>query len=169
MCNITSWLATAASLKFAQLANVQTVGIALYLALAVVQAVSASGVAGLRRRATALRTAVLGAKMRAEFTNMHRLQADVSRLEIGFQSLNRSILLGISGLFAIALTYFAYCVVWQDTVADLSGTLFILFFYLALPLLIFGASTALIALRCRTVSRRIYEAERRFRGASLTD
>lgn len=168
MCNITSWLATCGSLKFGQLANVQTVGIGLYLALAVIQGVSTTGVAGLRRRATTLRAAVVGARMRSEFTNMHRLQADVSRLEIGFHSLNRSILLVIIALFGVALIYFAYCVIWQDLTAGVSGTLFILGYYLGLPVTVFAVCTAVIASRCRSVSQRIGDAEVRFRVASLT-
>lgn len=165
MIDLTSWLAAMAKLKFSELANVQTVGLGLYLALAVIQALSTTGVAGLRRRVNTLRIAVIGAKMRSEFTNMHRLQADVSRLEISFHSLNRFLLCVTTVLFVVALSYFAYCTVWQASPALLSGTLFVISFYLVLPMLIFGVFSLVIRNRCREVASKIGEAEDRFRSA----
>jgi len=154
-------------LKFSQLANVQTVGIGLYLALAVIQGISATGVAGLRRRANTLRGAVLGAKLRGEFTSMRRLQADVSRLEIGFHSFNRTLLCATVGFFIIALGYFSYSTIWQDTVAGVSGTLFTLAFYLALPVIMFLGSTAIIWKRCAEVAKAVDAAEKRYWSATL--
>jgi hypothetical protein len=89
ICSIKSSIDT---LTFGKLANVQTVGIGLYLALAVIQAVSSGGVTGLRRRATTLQTAVQAAKLIAEYSAMRQLQTEVSRLEIGFQAINRTVL-----------------------------------------------------------------------------
>jgi hypothetical protein len=90
-------------LTFGKLANIQTVGIGLYLALAVIQAVSAGGVMGLRRRATALQTAVHAVKLNTEYATMRQLQADVSRLEISFQAFNRTILRLSITLFALSI------------------------------------------------------------------
>lgn len=168
MCiHLSVWFQTMSGLKFGQLANVQTVGIGLYLALAVIQGISATGVAGLQRRTNTLRAAVLGSRLRSEFTNMRRLQADVSRLEIGFQSFNRTVLWATVGLFAIALSYFAYCTVWQDSAARLTGTLFTLAFYLLLPLGIFLGSALIIWKRCADVARAVEAAEKRYWDATF--
>lgn len=157
------WIATTAGLKFGQLANVQTVGMGLYLALAVIQAVSTTGVAGLARRLATLRNAVTTNRMRTEIENVRRLSGEVSGLEIGFHALNGRLLGVVFALFTISLSYFAYCTVWQDVNAGRDGTWFIFGFYLVLPLAIFILSGAVIWKRCRDVAKRVKQAEIRIR------
>ena len=154
-------------LTFQQLANVQTVGIGLYLALAIIQAISATGILGLRRRATTLRTAVVDTKLRSEFANTRRLLGEISKLEIGFHSLNRTIMWLVSALFVGSVIYFSYCTVNQDRVAGFCGTLFILAYYLALPVAIFAGAATFIARKCKEVSRMISETEARFLQLSV--
>lgn len=166
-CNLIQTLAKLSNLNLGQLANVQTVGIGLYLALAVIQAVSAGGVAGLRRRATTLQTAVRAAKVRSEYAAMYQLQSEVSRIEIGFQALNRTILLVVFLLFTISLGYFAYCTAWQDQIAGRGRAIFIIFYYLALPVVTFLMFITLITVRCRGAGRRIKAVEKRWMAQSL--
>jgi hypothetical protein len=155
------------TLTFAKMANVQTVGIGLYLALAVIQALSAGGVAGLRRRITALQAAVQAAKLTSEYAAIRQLQAEVSRLEISFQALNRTILWVVAGLAVSSIVYFGGCTIWQDSGASVTEVILIFAFYLVLPILIFGGSGALIRNRCKSAVLRVKEAERRFRRASF--
>jgi hypothetical protein len=161
-------MALIGTLTFAKLANVQTVGIGLYLALGVIQAVSSGGVAGLRRRANALQNAVNTAKLTSQFHTMHDLQADVSRLEIGFSGLNRTILKAVAILFFASIAYFGYCTMVQDYLANLTGTLFVFGYYLLSPIVIFLLSAILIAKRCEDVKTRVNEAEARFLQLSLS-
>jgi hypothetical protein len=154
-------------LTFQQLANVQTVGIGLYLALALIQAISATGIIGLRRRATTLRAAVVDTKQQSQFANTRRLLGEIGKLEIGFHSLNRTIMWAVSALFTISVAYFAYCTVHQDLNAGLCGALFILLFYLAMPMIIFAASALVIAKKCKEVAQKISDAEKRFLQVSL--
>lgn len=157
-----------AGLTFGQLANVQTVGIGLYLALAVIQAVSTTGVAGLSRRVATLRNGVSSARLGAvELAKVRTLSGEVSGLEIGFYYLNRRLLRLIFLLFSISLGYFAYCTVWQNFDAGRDGVWFIFIFYLAVPLAIFLGSSILIARRCKAVATRVAEAEKRIRSALL--
>lgn len=166
MCiDLWPWVATTAGLTFGQLANVQTVGIGLYLALAVIQAVSTTGIAGLARRLATLRNAVTTKRMRAEIDNVRRLSGEVSGLEIGFHDLNRRLLGLVCALFTVSVGYFAYCTVWQNLDARQDGTWFIFGFYLALPIAIFLVSAAIIWKRCRAVAKRVKEAETRIRRA----
>lgn len=169
MCfNLLPWNSPAAGLTFGQLANVQTVGVGLYLALAVIQAVSTTGVAGLSRRVATLRNGVASARLGSvESANVRRLSGEVSGLEIGFHNLNRWLLRVIFVLFAISVTYFTYCIVWQNIDAGVDGVWFIFLFYLAVPILLFSGSTILIAYRCHAVAQKILDAEKRIRAILL--
>lgn len=161
------WNATTTGLTFAQLANVQTVGIGLYLALAVIQAVSSTGVAGLSRRVTTLRAAVTANLMKIEARNVRTLAGQVSGLEIGFHEFNRRLLWIVFSLFAFSVGYFAYCTIWQDVQALQNGTWFIFGFYLALPITIFMVCSTIIWWRCREVAKRLGEAEKRIQRSIL--
>ena len=168
MCiDLAPWVGETADLTFGKLANVQTVGIGLYLALAVIQAVSTTGIAGLSRRVATLLTAVTSTKMRLETANVRRLAGDVSGLEIGFHDLNRRLLRIVFMLFTISVVYFGYCTIWQDVDAGQDGVMFIFGFYLVLPILIFTGSTLLIWRRCRAVTKRVDDAQKRIQDAML--
>jgi len=159
------WQTTTNGLTFAQLANVQTVGIGLYLALAVIQAVSATGVAGLSRRVNTLLGAVTAKDMRVEISNVRSLSGEVSGLEIGFHDFNRRLLPILFVLFTISICYFAYCTIWQNLMAMMDGTWFIFAFYLILPTTIFVVCSAIIWWQCRKVAKRVKDAETRIRRA----
>ncbi|WP_433909188.1 hypothetical protein [Sphingomonas yabuuchiae] len=168
MCiDLWPWQATTTGLTFAQLANVQTVGIGLYLALAVIQAVSATGVAGLSRRVTTLKGAVTANLMKIEARNVRTLAGQVSGLEIGFHKFNRVLLWIVFSLFVTSVGYFAYCTVWQEAQALQDGTWFIFGFYLVLPVAIFAGCSTIIWWRCREVAHRLTEAEKRIQRAIL--
>lgn len=92
MVDVPLWQQAISDLKFQDLSDVQTVGIGLYLALAVIQALSATGLSGLRRRIETLRNAVTANKVTSMYTQMHSLRANASRLEIGLHSFNRTLL-----------------------------------------------------------------------------
>lgn len=168
MCfDLSSWLTKIDTLTFANLANVQTVGIGLYLALVIVQAVSATGVSGLRRRLTTLQAAVKSAKMTTEATAIEGLFQEIGRLEIGFHAFNRTLLCVVSGLFVLSLAYFAYCTVWHNHSAGWDGVAFIMGFYLLLPVVLFGGSATHISRRCKDAEAEIKRAEHRYLTAAL--
>ena len=124
--------------------------------------------AGLSRRLASLRSAVSGARLGPiEAANVRRLTGDVSGLEIGFHVLNRRLLVIVFALFVLSLVYFAYCTLLQNVDAGEDGVLFVALFYLALPIVIFVLSTLLIGRRCKTVAKRVGEAEKRIRAALL--
>ncbi|TCP98162.1 hypothetical protein C8J46_105315 [Sphingomonas sp. PP-F2F-A104-K0414] len=168
MCIEWPWEATKAGLTFGQMANVQTVGLGLYLALAVIQAVSTTGVAGLTRRVATLRQAVVSGNMGpVEIGNAKRLSYDVSGLEIGFHDLNRRLLAVVFALFSTSLAYFAYTTAYQNLDAGQDGVWFIFFIYLVLPVLIFMGSSILISWRCQAVAKKVGEAEKRVTAKTL--
>jgi len=102
-----------------------------------------------------------------EIGNARRLSYAVNGLEIGFHDLNRRLLRLVFLLFAIGLSYFIYTTIYQGLYSRLDGLLFILLFYLALPIGIFLFSSFLIAWRCRGVAKKVVEAEKRVRAKTL--
>lgn len=149
------WWVKLNSLTFAQLANVQTVGIGLYLALAVIQAVTEGGTSGLRRRTATLEAAIIAAKNVNLRQEVSGIITDVSALEMGFQKVNGTVLYGVLALFVTSVAYFVYCTIWQDWTALVAGTAFIFGFYLALPILIFLVAGWYIRRRCAEIDLRI--------------
>lgn len=148
------------TLTFANLANVQTVGIGLYLALGIVQAVSSGGVAGLERRSNALQRAVSASKMSSLYAVLRDVRFELSRLENSLHGLNRTLLFISAGLFLAGTAYFAYCTIFQEYLSGVCGTIFIMFFYLALPIMIFFGSSIVISGRCKAVAKQITEVEK---------
>ena len=105
--------------------------------------------------------------MRTELMNVRRLSGEVSGLEIQFHSLNRRLLLVAFVLFIGSIVYFAYCSMWQQVDALRSGLWFILFYYLALPILIFAGWAFRIWRRCKAVANRVKETEKRVQDTLL--
>lgn len=166
MCiNFGLWLVKLNSLTFAQLANVQTVGIGLYLALAVIQAVTEGGIAGLRRRAITLEAGIISVKNQNQRHEAASIIGDIGSLEMSFQKINRTILYAVITLFTVSILYFAYCTVWQDNNAMLDGAIFILLFYLIFPVIIFAATALHVKYRCTAVDSRIKSLQSDFVSA----
>jgi hypothetical protein len=155
------------SLTFAQLANVQTVGIGLYLALAVIQAVTEGGVGALRRRAMTLEAASLSTRRVSQREEAASILADVGSLEMSFQKVNRTILYTVLTLFTASVIYFAYCTVWQDSHVGPKETLFILSFYLLLPIAIFVGASLHVKRRCSEADGRIKRLQSDFLSATF--
>ncbi len=155
------------SLTFAQLANVQTVGIGLYLALAVIQVVTEGGVAGLRRRTATVEAAIVATKKLELRQDASGILADVGGLEMGFQKVNGTVLYSVVALFVISVIYFAYCTIWQDSPAEIAGTLFILGFYLVLPIAIFVVASLYVKRRCSEIDSRIRRLQSDFVAATF--
>jgi len=166
--NLDGFASALADISFADLSDMQTVGIGLYLALAVIQVVTDTGVAGLRRRASALKEAVNGSNLRGEFTNMHTIGQDIERLEIGFRTFSRLLFIGTLLLFVVALFYFAYCTIYSELTAGLDGTTFTIVYYLVLPLVIFALSSLYVSHKCREVRQEIEKAEKRYHRKVLS-
>ncbi|GGE84885.1 hypothetical protein [Sphingomonas prati] len=162
------WLIKLNSLTFSQLANVQTVGIGLYLALAVIQAVSDGGVAGLRRRATTLGVAIAAANKAYLKIESGSILVDVGGLEMSFQRTNRTILYLSACLFTISVIYFAYCTIFYDNFAYVSGACFIFVFYLFMPIAIFISMGIYIKKRCVGVDIRINQLQLDYMAAALS-
>jgi hypothetical protein len=138
-----------------------SLGIGLYLALGIVQALSAGGMSSIRRRADALDRTIRKAKLLAEYSSVRTLQLDIGRIEIGFESLHRSILLLVTLLFIAGLCPFVVAALHPDAEVPPFGPLAVTIFYIALPCLIYIASSLIISKRCKEISTNIKLMEQR--------
>lgn len=158
---------SASGLTLGQLANVQTVGMGLYLALGIVQAISATGIAALSRRVTTLRNAVTNARIRDEIASVRSLSGQVSGLEIGFHHLNRFLLGLVFFLFLASLIFFTICSLRQKILVSHIIEISIYVYYLLVPTCIFIISALIIRSRCSNISKKVDEAQKRIQTALI--
>lgn len=142
-----------------EVTDIIALGIGLYLALGVVQAVSAGGVAGLRRRATTLQTAVRSAKLVSQYSVVNSLQAKISRLEIGFEALNRTVLVAVTALFFIGVVGFVIAALSNDQAINWTWVSLIVFYYIVAPLLIYVVTSIVISKKCTDTREDIKNTE----------
>lgn len=167
MCTFFAWLESNSDLTLGQLANVETVGIGLYLALGIIQGISTTGVAGLARRVDTLRKAVIGARMTGELASIRTLSGKVSGLEIGFHNLNRWLLRFVFALFLVSVCWFAYDTFAQNSTPTRLGEWLVIFYYLSLPFIIFVVAVTIVWSRCKSVAVSVRESEKRIKDALL--
>ncbi len=133
------WLAAMAGLTFAELENVQAVGIDLFLATAVVQVVVSAAISALR-----LRTSMIASRHGdpAAVATASALHIETIKFEREFNRVNRRLIGFIGLLLVIAVVGLALSTIWQHRVAGIAGTLAVMVFYLVLPIAIITAAMA---------------------------
>lgn len=149
------------------LVDIMGLGIGLYLALGVVQAVSSGGVSNLRRRADSLQRTVGAAKMAAEFQSTRTLQLEVGRLEISFESLNRSVVQWATVLFFVALAPYLYASLQGDIQINFYAILATIAYYIVLPTSIYTSTSLIISKRCANANAKLKAAETRIKNSLL--
>jgi ABC-type multidrug transport system fused ATPase/permease subunit len=156
--NLSCWL-NAVKLPASGLSSVSSVGVGLYLGLAVIQIIGAGKMARLRRKFSNLRN-LIDIKGNPKYQNrIHDIDADFLRLEIAFDSLS-GIFLKIVFLFvALALVGLSWTTLApQHVVGGLFASLFVAC-NLLLPLLLFSVASAIVRRKCRSVSDKIRKCE----------
>ena len=73
----------------------------------------------------------------------------------------------VFALFIVSLLYFGYCTLNQNCDAGEDGLWFVFGFYLVLPMLIFVITSSIIGIRCRSVAKKVDQAENRIKRALL--
>lgn len=152
---ILEWGVAPSGVSYGDLLEAFGVGVGLYLALAIIQAVAGFRISILTRRLESLRRAVLARKMSGEYGNLRNLAGKLANVEIQldgfFDTLFRAIVLA----FSIAIASFTYALVWQDAVLKNWALWMILAFLLWFPLFVFFGSAAFIRRRCSPIEREI--------------
>ena len=135
--------------------------------LGVVQAVSAGGVAGIRRRADTLQRTVSRGKLASELSTVRTIQLDIGRIEIGFESLNKSILMTVTALFFLGLPALISAAFVGNVPVGPVWAAFAVAYYVMLPCVIYMVSSLIISKRCTTVIGTIKQAETRVKKSLL--
>ena len=145
--------------QLGDLSSVASVGVGLFLALAVVQVVGSGGVAKLRRKAVYLREVVSANRLDAQRSSIANVDAELLRLELSLETLSRhlfsaSFVLVIVSLLGLAAMTLAPAVA-------LGCSLFVAFlsYYLGLPVGIFLVASLVIRRKCATVRKSVSDCE----------
>jgi len=146
-------------------ASIAEVGIGLYLALAILQAVSSGGVADLRRKAALLREAIVANKMRGLFEESRRLKGLVASLELGLLNINKLIFKVVFGLIIIALIGLIAITIFPQVQLDCLQTIMLIGYFSVAPFVVFLFSALVIRIKCKDTRQAHSNVERKFLDA----
>lgn len=145
--------------------SVLSVGAGLYLGLAVVQVVGAGRIATLRRRVGSIRNLV----NKNNLTNCSHvagnLEAKLLTTEIGLETLSSSLFAASLMLLSVCLAAVFFSTMLQSQEITCAISAAISLYCLALPLLIFIFSAAVIRLKTRSVAKEVNEASMTVKAA----
>jgi hypothetical protein len=136
---VADWFTQMAGLSYAQLGNVQALGIDLFLAVAAIQVIASAAISGLR-----LRTTMVAARLDnvAAAATASALQNEIIQFEREFNRVNRRLIGIVVLLMVIAVAGLAVTTIWQNRIAGVAGTLAVIGYYLALPVAILTSALA---------------------------
>ena len=149
------------------MSNVQAVGITLYMALAIIQGVSSGGIAIVRRRVSTLESAIALSELDENEFGIPSLRAEISRVEISFQAINRTVLVCAMILALVAVIWFGYSSIYFAYVIGPVELLVMLFFYLIAPFVLFFFVTSLVYFKCKDITLKCKFAEKEFVARTL--
>lgn len=132
------------SLEVGAFSSALEVGIGLYVGLAAVQIVSEGGMATLRRRTMRLQEAIDFNSMADEEQRLRRIRRRIATAELGTQRIGKFLISGVFALLVTALLGLAFATVSSTTPIGCLGGIGLLFFYLALPLLLFALASFMV-------------------------
>ncbi len=134
---MTGWTAQMAVLTYADLGNLQTLGVDLYLGVVVVQVIVSAAISGLR-----LRSRLAAARIDNAFAvaTANALHSEILNFERNFYRASRR-LIGLALLMLlVAIIGVVVAAVWQHRTAGVAGTLAVIGFYIVSPTLIFAVA-----------------------------
>ena len=146
--------------QLGDLSSVASVGVGLFLALAVVQVVGSGGVAKLRRKAAYLRDVVSANRLQNQRSSVAQADAELLRLELSLETLSGhlfavSFVLTVVSLVGLSVTSLA-----PDVSIGCNWIAAFLGFYLGLPVGIFLVASLVIRRRCASARNSVSECEK---------
>ena len=145
--------------QLGDLSSVASVGVGLFLALAVVQVIGSGGIAKLRRKAAYLREVVSANRLVTQRSSIAKVDAELLRLELSLETLSGHlfiasfilIIVSLVGLSVMSLApHFSIGCYW---IAALLG------FYLGLPIGIFLVASLIIRRKCSSARKSVSDCE----------
>ena len=134
---MTGWTAQMAMLTYADLGNLQTLGVDLYLGVVVVQVIVSAAISGLRLRTRLAAARVDNALAVATADALH---SEILNFERNFHRASRR-LIGLALLLLLfAIIGVVVAAIGQHRTAGVTGTLAVIGFYIVSPTLIFAVA-----------------------------
>lgn len=152
---ILEWGAAPSGVSYGALLEAFGVGVGLYLALAIIQAVAGFRISILTRRLESLRKAVLARKMQGEYGPLRSLAGRLANVEIQLDGFFDTLFKAIVVAFSVAIGSFTNALIWQEAILWNWALYLSLAFLLWCPLVIFFASAAYIRTRCSPIEGEI--------------
>jgi len=147
-------------MTYSNLANVQSVGIGIYLAMGIVQAVSSGGASGPRRRILNLEETMNNTSLWIKEINIVHLKNELIRLEIGLHSKTMLLLVVNSILLSLCLIFLIYSTINSADTPGIWASGEIIFFYIILPTAILFGFLVTIWLSCQPIYKKIKATEK---------
>lgn len=140
--------------------SAESVGVGLYLGLAILQVIGSGGIADLNRRSHTLQKAINSNNLHGARTNATRIMTDLAQLDIALIGFSKSIFYLVLILLLICLIVLSGTTLYPDLVVGCFGAYLILLYFLALPVLIFLISALWIRYKCGAVRLALRDCER---------
>lgn len=156
-----AWASAPSGITCGDLLEAFGVGVGLYLALAIIQAVAGFRFAILRRRLDTLRRAITSRKMAGEYQNIRSINGNLSNLEIQFESFFDIVFKMVVVAFAIGLLIFHVALVNQSSVMFNLTVWVSIFYFLWLPFFIFLGSASVISRKSAAVEQSMLRLSQR--------
>lgn len=141
------------------LSSVTSVGIGLYLGLAVVQVVGSGQLARLKRKSLFLRNLVHSNDLDDHQDGLRKIDADLLSLELSLESLSGKFLYSAFFLLAMALIGLIWTTLSPDQVVRGIFAVLYVAYCVVLPVVVFTVASAIIRHKCRSVAREIRSCE----------
>ena len=145
--------------QLGDLSSVASVGVGLFLALAVVQVIGSGGVAKLRRKAAYLREVVSANRMQSQRPSVANVDAELLRLELSLEKLSGHLFQVSFVLIIVSLVGLSVISLAPDVSIGCTWIAAFLSFYLGLPIFIFWAASLVIRRKCASARKSVSECE----------
>ncbi|UOR15091.1 hypothetical protein [Qipengyuania aquimaris] len=162
-----SWAITLSGVSFSDLLEGYGVGIGLYLALAIIQAVAGFRLSVLARRLESSRKAIVARKLQGEYSSVRRISGNLANVELQLDTFFDALFKLIVALFILSLIMFAYALTHQSIVLYNWALWLILAYLLLAPLLIFYFSSRYIRKKCEPLTTDLNDLAARVQSAAF--
>lgn len=145
------WAQAPSGITYGNLLEAFGVGVGLYLALAIIQAVAGFRISILTRRIDTLRKAVVARKLSGEYDNVRAVSGRMANVEIQLDGFFNILFKAVVSAFSLAIALFTNALISQNAVLWNWSLWCNLVFLLWLPLAIFFLSAIYIRSKCGPV------------------
>lgn len=145
--------------QLGDLSSIASVGVGLFLALAVVQVIGSGGVAKLRRKAVHLREVVATNRLQAQRSSVAKVDAELLRLELSLETLSGHLLVVSFVLVIASLVGLIVISLAPNTSIGDVWIAALVSFYLGLPIGIFSLASLVIRRKCASARKSVADCE----------